>query len=116
MTTANPSQILRKARELISDPERWTKGAFARNAQGASVSYRHDAATCFCSVGAVERAAFKDGVDDNQPISVALRALYRGKLYAIPSIAAFNDRDDTTHGDVLAMFDRAIALAEDEEA
>ena len=47
-------EILKKARELLSDPARWTKRSWARDIYGRPRSYDEPDAACFCSVGAVK--------------------------------------------------------------
>lgn len=126
MTTATPSQILRKARKLIADPEHWTQGSYAREAQnGASTTIASDRARCFCSIGALERAAFDTSGYRLlwNPRQVGSYRAARACLFdaladiapSFPVVVSFNDDLDTTHADVLALFDRAIALAEDKE-
>jgi hypothetical protein len=56
MTTTK--EILIKAREIISDEKNWTQGIEARDKDGNTVAYFNPLAICFCSIGAVERAAF----------------------------------------------------------
>lgn len=94
------TEILIKARELIADPAHWTQGELARNDVGA---YRHPLAleaVCFCSIGALERAA--NGEYDDAYYQA--RARLRGTLNRC--IASFNDTH--THAQVLAKFDEAI--------
>jgi len=63
-------KVLKRAREIISKPERWTKRAFARDAEGANLKNRygpkvsmagdrianHRDAVCWCPDGAIRRA------------------------------------------------------------
>lgn len=97
---------LRAAKALIDSPEKWIKGRFAVDKLGLTTSYDDPRATCFCAVGACRRYCFRGDLDEALPESfVAL-----GKK-ASP-VVEFNDHPDTTHADVMALFDRAIALAE----
>lgn len=101
MTT---KEVLIKARALVE--KGWTKGAGARRANGASV-YPDDNEACrWCILGAVNAAEYHDR-------ELRLRAITKLKA-AIPKagIADFNDDPATTHADVLAAFDRAIAECE----
>jgi hypothetical protein len=43
---------LQKVRELLSDPTRWTKSAFAKKADGTTCSAVNPKAVCWCLVGA----------------------------------------------------------------
>lgn len=84
-------EVLREARELLSDPAKWTK--------------RGEHGPRYCTVSAVTEVS--GGRADDR----ATRALYD----ALPSrwagqyVHSFNDDPSTTHADVLALFDRAIA-------
>lgn len=102
-----PHQLLVVARDLIADPAHWTKGAFARNANGARTSASDPAACRFCSAGALLRANLKTSESTADTFNQAVRLLTRetGGL----CISAFNDH--RTHPKVLAMFDRAISAA-----
>jgi hypothetical protein len=86
----------------------WTQGAIARDAIGFSVpSLGHDAAR-WCTVGAISRAA-PDGCD---VYWVALDLLRN--VVGTSAIEIWNDQPTRTKEDVLAAFDKAIALAEGE--
>ena len=96
-----PSEQLAAARELISVPERWTQGEFARNAWGDCVSVDDEAATCFCSMGALDKIYEEGGI-----------AAY---LYLV-EVMDHNIYNDThTHSEVFDMFSKAIALAQSHE-
>lgn len=99
-----PLEILRAARKRIEAPERWTKGAGARFADGTIASpNRVSEAVSFCCIGALldgdQRA--------NTEAYVAMASVVPGGL-----LAPFNDAPSTSHSDVLAAFDRAIARLE----
>lgn len=96
------SEILIKARDLIADPKRWTRGVWATDRNGESCMPEMDGACAWCAVGALRRAS------DGPQFFCALEAL-RDEL---------GDRDpikfsDThTHAEVMTMFDTAIATAQ----
>jgi hypothetical protein len=98
-------QLLVAARAVIEKPENWTQAAYAREGKdGRAVSTNHPDATCFCSIGAVYRAANDLGL----PRSEALSALgEQADKYGYFTIHSFNDSH--THEEVLALFDDAIA-------
>jgi hypothetical protein len=48
------AQIARKAAEIVRVPGCWTKGHWAKNGEGRSISPRSPEAICFCAEGAVE--------------------------------------------------------------
>ena len=47
------SEILQAAKARINTPEKWTKGAFARNKKSDEVSLHSRSAICFCPIGAI---------------------------------------------------------------
>lgn len=102
-----PAELLRKARALLEMQNHWTKRAFALNAEGYVTDPTGNDAVCWCSVGAIRRVA--GGAHRTAVIEStnALTACLSGRY-----ISEFNDDPNTTHADVLAMFDRAIARAE----
>lgn len=108
-----PLEVLVKARNLISTPERWTQGAFARRADGTNTDVDDPKATAWCSLGAVSKAGGFYGIQETI-ISGAvklLREVLRDRDARLTGIMCFNDADKTTHETVLKVFDEAIALA-----
>lgn len=109
-----------RARGVISIPERWTQGHFARYACGAGTSPTSQFASCFCALGAVERVM---GCRAYRSKEVELLAESVGDKEQLPSDdnlrgnAVFNlvhtFNDNHSHEDVLSMFDRAISLAQE---
>lgn len=47
------SELLIKARSVISCPEKWTQGAFAKDIDQVGVAVSDTSAVCFCSLGAI---------------------------------------------------------------
>lgn len=47
------SDILKAAKQLISTPERWTKGFYARDKEGNTVRVSYPEAVCWCAEGAL---------------------------------------------------------------
>lgn len=98
-------QILTDAKALIDTPEKWTKGWFARSANNRRVRQGSNKACRWCVVGAVGVASGSSG-------SCAARALAAlRECCSEDFIADFNDDPATTHADIMALFDRAIARA-----
>lgn len=109
----NAVEMLTKARGLISQEEKWTQGAFARDHKGEAVNEYETGAVQFCALGALNRIEYDTRAED-PAVSVAvksLRAAISGRR-----LMTFNDDFQTAHADVMAAFDRAIALAEEEDA
>jgi hypothetical protein len=98
------ADILRAARKRIEDPAHWTKGTFARDSDGFAVKVESPRAVCFCAIGAVYAAFGKGDI-------VGARDYLDGAA-GMRVVVDINDHG--THADVLALFDRAIALAERE--
>jgi hypothetical protein len=101
-----PLETLKAARDLISDPARWTQGCAARNANGESVDLMDEPAVCWCALGAIARTELVRG----SGISDASKALRRVTPFGL--VAHFNDTHD--HAEVIALFDAAIAELEGE--
>jgi hypothetical protein len=100
----NVITVLTEARNLLSDPKKWTRGGYvsARDAHGEPTTYDNPNAVQFCMVGAM----FK--VSDS--IGKGYAGLYIGLdviRNLIPaSIAQFDESAD--HATMLAKFDEAI--------
>lgn len=95
----SPLATLRAARELISVPERWTQDVPARGKSGKEVSPISKHAVCWCMVGATLK------VNRGRRHEAALDELKAdaGQWF----IGDLND--ESTHAEVLALFDRTIA-------
>lgn len=100
MTT---KQILIKARELLSEESRWTKGSFARQADKVGTGANNPLAVCWCALGAIDKVIGDDYTNTDATKSLESAANVLG--YA--SVNALNDR--ASHSKVLEMFDNAIA-------
>jgi hypothetical protein len=96
-------ETLRKMRELLSVPERWTKASFARDRQGNSLTNAVDPrAVCWCLVGAGKMCGI-----DPRPGSPAYEMLLR--MTPFRQLSWWNDAPERTHAEVLDLLDRAIA-------
>ena len=102
--------VLLAARALIEREANWTKGPFAADATGRDVDPLSQEACMFCVAGALKRAGenadFMAGYDAREAIRDAVPAVFE-RMHVM-----FNEDQHTTHADVLALFDRAIAAAE----
>lgn len=102
-------QILKDARKLIEKPEGWTKGTTARDFRGRAIGWDEPEACRFCATAAIAKAR----LSTRGPFDAARDTLNTEAIIAGHSgIVEFNDADATTHADVLALFDRAIASLE----
>jgi hypothetical protein len=111
MTTA---EILSQARDLISEPACWNQGCAARDANGREIeapddgveAAQHEDAVMWCAGGAIMWVAGDD-------YASAQYLFERANEIQSVRIGPWNDR--ATHADVLAAFDRAIAVASAED-
>lgn len=121
MTTRvkTPLEILIEARELISVPERWTQGDYARDREGKGlIDHPSIKPVCYCTLGACTAIEelhniHEGGLDPSRAImSILLKAL--DNLVEKPT--TIDDYNDThTHEEILTLFDKAIEIAKEEE-
>lgn len=90
-----------RAKALITDPEKWTQGAYARDANGCIVPPDDPSAVCYCSIGAIGALGLPCNELEN---TIDYLYVSIGK-----PISDFNDGD--THADVMAAWDKAIEKA-----
>ena len=101
------TEVLTEARNLISDPKRWTQGAYARDAAGLRTEWDSPNAVCWCTIGAIGKAA--EVASEHHPLVVrAIKQLKRA--IGDRSISRFNDSH--IHAQVMNGFDKAIAHRE----
>lgn len=96
----NTVETLKAAKALISDPTKWTQGAYARDAEGTVTDPFASDAACWCSVRSIV-AVSREWFFASE--SLLEKAIGGG-------VIRFNDMH--THAEVMAAFDRAIELAE----
>jgi hypothetical protein len=95
-------EVLKAARELISDEKRWTQREFSRDADGNPLgSDEVSAGVCFCAVGALLRCEGRIFSESYEALSESMEAV---------TVSYYNDTH--THAEVLAKFDEAIAKLE----
>ena len=100
-----PLQVLKEARKLIAEPERWTQKVYARTTRGRETSSLSRYAVSWCLTGALIRAAGRDN-EARWGAGRALNAILPdGRI-------TFNDAPGRTHPEVLAALDKAIASLE----
>lgn len=106
----DPKQILTRAREILTPPKAWTRGTLARDKNHNSTNLYGEDAICFCSIGAIVRAAHQLNAHEAEAEALLQlsNVIVAGKKQKV-FISDFNDDPDTTHTDVLNLFDRAIA-------
>lgn len=95
-----PLQILLDARAFLSDEKRWTKGSFWRGDACCLKGFM----TISGNYNSKAYALLSEALPDHFKWDSELARLY-------DPIVRFNDHPSTTHADVLAVLDKAIALA-----
>ena len=96
------TDLLKRARRRITDPDHWTARYAARSADGVPMSPTDDDAVAWCAVGSLR----VEWGDDAAAQAVYGRAYNRLWVAAGGAPEALND--GLGHPAVLEMFDRAI--------
>lgn len=98
------------AKALIDTPEKWAHQEPQR---------QHYGGACLCAMDALDKAietndlTYPNGLRLHQALEDALPVGFALQDGALDSpVAQFNDHPFTTHADIMALFDRAIASAE----
>lgn len=106
------SQILAEAKELISSPEKWTKGAMARDIHGAPLAYLWPLSDNinFCLLGAI--TCILRQFDEQS--SLAYEAIIEA-AGSPSSIIDWNDDPSRTHEEVMEVLRNAICIAKSKE-
>ena len=104
-------EILVAARELLSDPDHWTKLVLAKTVNNEPKEPTDPEAVCWCSIGALYKVT---GISVSLPDSSAtiVYAAQRKLEEALGNdlgIDEFNDCSE--HKEVLELFDKAIQNA-----
>lgn len=122
------SVVLTKALEILGpNGENWIKGDLCRSDTGVYISEpTSPAATCFCALGAVARAAGLSRYQAYEPhrernpgaaaLVLAIRPCMNDVEGAGDEAYQFNDAPGRTFAEVKDLFERAIAAAKADEA
>ena len=116
---------LHRVRDVLDDPQRWTRGALARNLFKEAVLPLSEQALSWSLTGAVAAAllevlgARSGQIEWQRLYDATFAALWRALPADHPRSAriatdldGFNDFVGTDHHDILALVDRAIATVE----
>ena len=102
------AEMLGVIRELLTPEARWTKYKLAKDADGYGTGPVEDDAVCWCLEGAIVYA--------NGGLDSAFDEIEKALIPFLPvehiSIVAFNDADETFHGNVIELLDTAISYLE----
>lgn len=107
----NALDILRAGRALLDDPTHWTQGAFSRFQDGEAALWDMPSAVSFCTMGAIFRVDDRSSLRQDEAAGKYLAAGFG--VADVDQVLRANDHN--THAEVLAAWDRAIALAEEQE-
>lgn len=115
------TKIIRNVRELLQDPQRWTKETLARDEQGETRLPESPKATCWCLLGALDSQVSYTSdrhMDIEQALVKNIKKLFPRRTsqtaFHLP-ITEFNDHPDTMHEDVLKVLDETLANLTGEE-
>lgn len=109
-----PVEHLTAVRALISTPDKWARGEFARDMNGNRTSLAARNAACFCILGAIGRtdpeivSLKKQEYQVFSPIWDKPAAQELRKVIGDRLVSDFNDDPQTTHDDMLRVIDAAI--------
>lgn len=112
-----PVHVLEAALDLISDPDGWTKGAFARDNEGDPCLPKSEQARCYCSFGAIRVAAGESNtlaVEALQELAMDLPTEFfkhnkKEEYETLHSVPFWQDHPTTSHTDVVNQFKKTIA-------
>lgn len=114
----NTTELLKKARELITDPAHWTQRRYGETEDGKILCAASMVeAYKVCAVGALYKA-ISNKLDHYETVLEAKNELTKGidsheeEKYKNLQITDFNDQ--TSHEEVLALFDTTIERLEEE--
>lgn len=98
--------IIRRAREIISDPEKWTQGTYARDRDGAPIHPGDEEASCWCALGAIAKAAIELEAQPGDGSAAADR-LWNISKRPVGWVNDYGPRVQA-HAAVLSLFDKAL--------
>jgi len=99
---------LKAARAKIADPADWIQCHYAKNNTGDSICGDEPGATCFCSAGAIQAVRNTACEEETREYEILKEvAIELGS----PGVPSYNDSH--SHAEVMAMWDKAIARAEE---
>lgn len=105
---------LKAARDILEQPNAWTRDAFARKGNNDETEVDNPKACKFCTIGAIAKASGCDvwSAEHTEAAKYMSKAMsYEGVDAYVPDV---NDFPTTKQGHVLMAFDFAILMAEDD--
>ncbi|MFM7009061.1 MAG: hypothetical protein ACKO0Z_06960 [Betaproteobacteria bacterium] len=104
-------EVLKRSREIITDPKNWTQYTMARNDIGDKTSYDDPRACKFCAMGAIYKASH-EALVCYDPVRAEVKETLNKRGGPTTWITSFNDSDDRQHSEVLELFDETIRRLE----
>jgi len=95
---------------LLSDESKWTKDAWARDANGDRCQPNSKNAVCWCLVGALTKIA----KDRSDTVLHTIFKLTTGRRFGLNAVVRWNDAKKRTFADVKALIAKARAAAEEQ--
>lgn len=108
MIHSNAKSVLVEARRLIVE-QGWCQGAYARTKDGVVTGRTDASAWQFCAYGALDRAGQDALYSAREDAERALQAAYDSVKEHGFALSGYNDATWRVKGDIVALFDRAIA-------
>ena len=107
-----PKEIIRGMLDLLRVESRWTKGYYAKDAEGYDIEATNPFAVCWCLAGALMKITKHIDLYDIGEIA-AMDEAERLLMDATGGIGMtlFNDDHRRTHGDVVCVLEKALAAA-----
>ena len=104
-------KILAESKRLLEE-KGWTKGVYARDAEGTQVSCVDSTATCFCMLGAINRVVNTltgkyTRLPAEETFAIDALVTYLRDSGTATDIPTFNDTVATSVEEVAAAFDKA---------
>jgi len=91
-----------KILDVLSSEDKWTKGFYAKDAEGHPVETYHPDACSFCLVGAV----LVCGPSSSERNTI-MKALYQALTGSYGEVPKFNDDPETTFEDIVSLVKEA---------
>ena len=105
--TKKSLQIIKDARDLINDKNKWTQDAFARDEEYKRVPISSSEAVCWCAVGALRKVARENNTYSTPYIEASEFLLKEAnELSRYYTVSQFNDKNN--YKTVMDTFDKAI--------
>lgn len=101
------AHVLSDARRLISDPNRWAQGVFARDGYGQPVKPLEQTAHCWCLLGGVARCSNDLGITPPELLRFMQEMMHFLYGQQFETLGEMNDY--LNHDSVLRFLDQCIA-------